>query len=1086
MVLYVLTWLTPVDNFAKIVRSDQGFALLYLYGNLLLCVADAVRRSVHHINGNVRQINFKNRLDVRSVLLSITVSWLLIADYWQLLFAADVKNAHTTLSAGDLVHGWRAIFVVIVLTEFAFRAFMVQTRGNGCYSLAHLLSGQTKGATCEYGWNCCLWQILPLSIVAPHFNSFGSIVSLFLICTLTGDRGGFGHLAVIGRWNFFGDTLLRSWCVARWEQVFRTPLVLEYRLGFDSAYFILVEVALYTMRVHSGVDSYISGSISESVAAVVFLFSSHRVQVHTLHILNRDESHDVNMLIVLFGLVFFCLLTWMAPKHLDCFSTIVRSDHGFALLYLSGHVLTRVVDACLEMRGKGVVNQDVADVFFPTRPTLGLLCLWLLTADSWQLPFSADVKNAHTLLSAADLAHGWRATFVIIMLSEFAFRVFMVQRRSKSCYGLAHLLFGQTRGNVSDGYFWNILPLSIIAPHSNSFVSIVGMCVVCTLMSGSGRYSGGYGHIAEGKWDWLDIDCTPLCRWCIARCEQHFRVHMQGKAVVIFTYFMLVEVALYTMRAYSGVDSYISGSISESVAATVFLFSSHRVHIRTLRIFNQNQAGHLHLIFGVALFYALTWMAPSYIDDYATIVRSDQSFALLYLSGRSIVWVFDCLFDATQWLTEVEIKCKQVEQAQREKHEREEQARRESLQIEAANSLRTLVNEAQGIFTSGLFTSRDYDTALLCYHKAELGMLAAGFDGTFTCKPNETAGLPSLVDVDDTAAVQVEDFASYKKLLAACLFARYSRATKRVEAITLISELLQKGGEYLSISDFDFAWVVRDAFIMAFLRLPQNQVYEKVDNAMSTSLENNASVVPEDATRYIDTIIEFLRCLQLAVRRPAMFNTGKWAIWRDVYKHLVVPMLQARLMQMHDLRTVSPTYRGGEDQLESILRKCESMRLSLDATLPESQRVYVQGMGPMGTERQQMVRHVRAYEIQVLWWMASVKYALARSGSCDTRLAACDAALQHIVDLELHHRMVPLLAGAWVETTMAERETAVAERETLRECLVAQRELQQHVHLKRVEESLAVESALAVQRQMEVEATERKKKEVCRAVKQAV
>jgi len=125
---------------------------------------------------------------------------------------------------------------------------------------------------------------------------------------------------------------------------------------------------------------------------------------------------------------------------------------------------------------------------------------------------------------------------------------------------------------------------------------------------------------------------------------------------------------------------------------------------------------------------------------------------------------------------------------------------------------------------------------------------------------------------------------------------------------------------------------------------------------------------------------------------------------------VLVPILEARLAQMHDLCSVSPTYTVGQEIFESVLRACAARD---DADVPHENALAKQGanravVNPSleAEETDVFLVEYKMIQIQVHLWMASAKYAFASSGVSDTHLAACRGALEH---LEHVRRLVDML-----------------------------------------------------------------------------
>jgi len=191
-------------------------------------------------------------------------------------------------------------------------------------------------------------------------------------------------------------------------------------------------------------------------------------------------------------------------------------------------------------------------------------------------------------------------------------------------------------------------------------------------------------------------------------------------------------------------------------------------------------------------------------------------------------------------------------------HPRAVAASIEAEEVEQAEAKRRsdLVREAQELFTSARAihehstgATRDYEDAFECYGKVVAGMHVDGFVGNFTAQiPEQTRDLSPA-----QAQSFTETHLAYKKLLSSYLLACarcsvVSSNTVHVRTVTHYSELLQKGGDYLSIAEFESARRECDFHLSNYLFAPVLQ-----DNIITTSYANYRHPM---ATTYFGGITE--------------------------------------------------------------------------------------------------------------------------------------------------------------------------------------------------------------------------------------
>jgi hypothetical protein len=184
---------------------------------------------------------------------------------------------------------------------------------------------------------------------------------------------------------------------------------------------------------------------------------------------------------------------------------------------------------------------------------------------------------------------------------------------------------------------------------------------------------------------------------------------------------------------------------------------------------------------------------------------------------------------------------------------------------------------------------------------------------------------------------------------------------------------------------------------------------------------------------------ETLRCVQrgVEVARPPTIDASLWAAWKKKDKNLLLLLLEARVEQLRDYKSGSPTYRVGKDKLEAVLRLCENlMQAQMQAQQGQSssdaspaQDAAKQGALTLRTKNLGVgaatgdVNHEDLAEITVevhLWfavevhlWLASAAFAHACSISSDSSnssssnnnidmaIASSHEALEHVANAKI-------------------------------------------------------------------------------------
>ena len=151
----------------------------------------------------------------------------------------------------------------------------------------------------------------------------------------------------------------------------------------------------------------------------------------------------------------------------------------------------------------------------------------------------------------------------------------------------------------------------------------------------------------------------------------------------------------------------------------------------------------------------------------------------------------------------------------------------------------------------------------------------------------------------------------------------------------------------------------------------------------------------------------------MEVARPPTIDASLWAAWKKKDKNLLLLLLEARVEQLRDYKSGSPTYRVGKAKLEEVLRMCENLMQaeqgqssSSDAspaqdaakqgtlTLPTKNLGLGTATGEGGCEGDEQVNLKRSTKrwylsdlaeiaVEVHLWLASAAFAHACSVSSD-------------------------------------------------------------------------------------------------------
>ncbi len=155
-----------------------------------------------------------------------------------------------------------------------------------------------------------------------------------------------------------------------------------------------------------------------------------------------------------------------------------------------------------------------------------------------------------------------------------------------------------------------------------------------------------------------------------------------------------------------------------------------------------------------------------------------------------------------------------------------------------------------------------------------------------------------------------------------------------------------------------------------------------------------------------------LRCVQrgVEVARPAAIDSSVWAAWKTKDKKLLLLLLEARVEQLRDYKSGSPTYRVGKDKFEAVLRWCESVVQGQGGSSAES--------SPAQPGRQDAGKQAGAgagaaegggddmttLAIEVHLWLAAGAFARACSispdANIDMAIASSHEALEHVSNAE--------------------------------------------------------------------------------------
>jgi len=615
------------------------------------------------------------------------------------------------------------------------------------------------------------------------------------------------------------------------------------------------------------------------------------------------------------------------------------------------------------------------------------------------------MENMSQPMSALDMSHEWRITCIGVFLVDFCCRVV--------CSTYRHWVSAEQSGSsvgppweksgLWERHFWKILPASVVAPHFNALPTMCVFAFVCI-----GRINvPGPAHNEESSCH-NAVTYTPKC---LQRVAKFFPMRREIAALLglvqgpnllkiceMPSRFIGMEFVLYVVRSYSGQEeeSELANIVGEKFAAIICISSSNRVNVWLLAYLNRDDKSYIPS--GAVIFYVLTWLfAPMHMEDFVKILRSDQGFALLYLSGRVAFGVLDMtLATIASWYKQEADEYEREQSVQRGK-------RRVSMQKLAAKRVDELVEQARR-----LFESQDYEEALVCYTK----VVGEIIDKQIVEEILDSVPRANNKDKPRLASCLLAMAHCTRLAFGACPEPRESTQWPCGWPCSIYSQVLHEFGDYLSSEELRGARLLRDQSVLMFLCRHESQDSALTDNVTRDSGAPKAlRYAHQHASQYVASITGLLKCMQMEMRRrPAGFTAPLWARWREKDRQVLVPILEARLAQMHDLCSVSPTYTVGQEIFESVLRACAARD---DADVPHENALAKQGanravVNPSleAEETDVFLVEYKMIQIQVHLWMASAKYAFASSGVSDTHLAACRGALEH---LEHVRRLVDML-----------------------------------------------------------------------------
>jgi hypothetical protein len=309
-----------------------------------------------------------------------------------------------------------------------------------------------------------------------------------------------------------------------------------------------------------------------------------------------------------------------------------------------------------------------------------------------------------------------------------------------------------------------------------------------------------------------------------------------------------------------------------------------------------------------------------------------------------------------------------------------------------------------------------------------------------------------------------EKFAALRSRQAACSLAiAHSHACngQQLAAIKGFSDALSTHSDSMSKQEIIDARIQRDGCLLLHVRSC-----------------NDAEACAE-ALRFVQRGVE--------MQRPATIDSSMWKAWREKDKNLLMLLLDARIEQLRDCKSGSPTYSVGKEKFESALRWCDKMQASVNSSTESSpSSAAPQKVSPGGIDSKEMgLKDIHLFSTEVLLWMAAAKYALASIGTSDINIAACHDALQYLKDAHIS-------IDNWCECGEVTLRTKVSadylngilgsiDRRTIcedmRAAINARLELQQQELHQRAVEDEQIQRALEEQRKLEEEAKTIKKKE---------
>jgi len=137
--------------------------------------------------------------------------------------------------------------------------------------------------------------------------------------------------------------------------------------------------------------------------------------------------------------------------------------------------------------------------------------------------------------------------------------------------------------------------------------------------------------------------------------------------------------------------------------------------------------------------------------------------------------------------------------------------------------------------------------------------------------------------------------------------------------------------------------------------------------------------------------VQVLRCVQRGVEviRPSTIDSGLWSTWRKKDKNMLLLLLEARIEQLRDYKSGSPTYTVGKEKLEAVLRWYDDTH-----NPPACAAASATPAAATESDQQVAVQDAHEFASEIVLWLAAAQFALATSGTSDGNFAACHDALQ--------------------------------------------------------------------------------------------